>query len=78
MTVSRDSEGAAFSDALCFRCEQAGPHWSSRHGRGDVYVCRRCFATFADAEWRQDDGGAQGHSLLAAGAPEGLGPSGSK
>ncbi|MDR6688165.1 hypothetical protein J2Y41_003746 [Arthrobacter sp. 1088] len=69
MTVKRDSEGAPFSDATCFRCEQAGPHWASRHGSGDVYACRRCFATFADAEWRQDDGGAQGLSLMSAGAP---------
>ncbi|BCW47773.1 hypothetical protein StoSoilB13_01150 [Arthrobacter sp. StoSoilB13] len=66
MTVKRDSEGAPFSDATCFRCEQAGPHWASRHGSGDVYACRRCFATFADAEWRQDDGGAQGLSLMSS------------
>jgi len=45
-----DPEGTAFSNASCFRCKQAGPHWSSRHGRDGTFACRRCFATFADAE----------------------------
>ncbi|WP_311214436.1 MULTISPECIES: hypothetical protein [unclassified Arthrobacter] len=50
MTISVDPDGAAFSNMCCFRCEQAGPHWSSRHGRAGTFVCRRCFATFSDNE----------------------------
>ncbi|MFE4197269.1 hypothetical protein ACFRJ9_15505 [Paenarthrobacter sp. NPDC056912] len=62
MTVMVDSEGVAFSDASCFRCEQAGPHWSSRHGRGDTFACRRCFATFADQGTSVAADAAQAHS----------------
>ena len=50
VTVRRDPDGAWYSDALCFRCAQAGPHWKSRHALAGEYSCRRCFATFADVE----------------------------
>lgn len=48
MTVWLDPDGASFSDTACFRCEQAGPHWASRHSLAGIYACRRCFATFPD------------------------------
>lgn len=50
MTVWLDPDGTSYSDAACFRCEQAGPHWASRHSTAGFYACRRCFATFADQE----------------------------
>ncbi|MCD4850100.1 hypothetical protein LN996_04700 [Arthrobacter sp. AK01] len=61
MTIMVDSEGAAFSNVCCFRCEQAGPHWSSRHGRTGTFACRRCFATFSDHEPAVGPGGVEGH-----------------
>ena len=48
MTSMVDPDGAAFSTTCCFRCAQAGPHWSSRYGRAGTFACRRCFATFSD------------------------------
>ncbi|WGM22298.1 hypothetical protein QEH68_09040 [Paenarthrobacter sp. OM7] len=66
MTISVDSEGAAFSTMSCFRCEQAGPHWSSRHGRAGTFVCRRCFATFSDEEPAAMVGGVLSHSPATA------------
>ncbi|NQD87415.1 hypothetical protein HP499_06280 [Paenarthrobacter sp. CM16] len=56
MTSMLDADGAAFSTMCCFRCEQAGPHWSSRHGRAGTFACRRCFATFSDDEPAARDG----------------------
>lgn len=69
VTVRRDPDGAWYSDALCFRCAQAGPHWRSPHALAGVYACRRCFATFADV----DPAGSK-HAVLGPGPtiPESL------
>ncbi|MFI2563662.1 hypothetical protein [Paenarthrobacter sp. NPDC018779] len=60
MTVRLDAEGASFSDASCFRCAQAGPHWASRHAAPGQYACRRCFATFLDEDALPGDAGLSG------------------
>ncbi|WP_091328247.1 hypothetical protein [Arthrobacter sp. cf158] len=66
MTIMLDSEGTAFSNVSCFRCEQAGPHWGSRHSGAGIFACRRCFATFADQESSAVGAGGQAPALLHA------------
>ncbi|HKU33961.1 MAG TPA: hypothetical protein VJP90_00285 [Paenarthrobacter sp.] len=66
MTVRLDADGASFSDAACFRCAQAGPHWASRHATPGHYACRRCFATFLDEESAAGDAGIPGLGVAGA------------